>query len=485
MDYFPAFLSLRDRQCLVVGGGPVAYRKILLLKSAGASLVIVAPDLCDDLLTLVAREDIRVLNRTFRASDVDGMWLVVTATGDAAVDRAAFRAASDAQIFCNSVDDLDHCSYITPAIVDRSPLLVAISSAGAAPVLARKIRARIEAWLPYKTGAIASVARKYREKVASVLGDVSIRRRFWESFFEVSLTKDALGTDIDSAHRRIDSLLQAYADDEAPERRGEAWLVGAGPGNPELLTLAALQALQTADVILYDRLVSKDILALARRDAEKIAVGKAPGRTQNPQSSTNDLLVKHVASGQRVCRLKGGDPFIFGRGGEEADALRQAGLPVRIIPGITAAAGCAASAAIPLTFRGLSQSVAFVTAHGRDSVDQLDWPSLARDKQTLVFYMGVRRFGTLMQNLVLHGRALDTPIAIIEKGTTPDERVIRGTLGQLSILANAHRVVSPSILIIGEVAALGQDASPIAPLSQSVYDAALLNTEKQARRAEL
>jgi uroporphyrin-III C-methyltransferase/precorrin-2 dehydrogenase/sirohydrochlorin ferrochelatase len=252
-------------------------------------------------------------------------------------------------------------------------------------------------------------------------------------------------------------------------QRGEAWLVGAGPGDPGLLTIRALQILQTADVILHDRLVSAEVLGLARRDADRISVGKTPGCVSNSQEEINALLVSLVRSGKRVCRLKGGDPFIFGRGGEEAEALKRAGLQYQVVPGITAAAGCAAYSGIPLTHRDLSQSVAFVTAHGKNSVDQLDWPALARERQTLAFYMAVQHFPDLMNNLIENGRTADTPVAIIEKGTTPQQRVIRGTLGQLTLLAEANKVVAPAMLIVGEVAALGAELHGAMPQKLQNY----------------
>jgi len=451
VDYFPAFLDLKDRACLIVGGGPVALRKARLLNSAGARLTIVAPETCTDLRDFALQNGHTIVQRRYRPSDTKGRWLVISATGDADVEQAVFRDASDAGVFCNSVDDIENCSYITPAIVDRSPVVVAISSGGAAPVLARKLRAEIETLLPAGISALASLARDWRDRVGMRIGDLLGRRRFWESVFDGPAASHALVGERQKAEAIMCELLES----SAAEQKGEAWLVGAGPGDPGLLTIRALQTMQTADVILHDRLVSAEILELARRDADLISVGKTPGCPMNSQQEINDRLVSLVKSGRRVCRLKGGDPFIFGRGGEEAEALDAAGLDYQVVPGITAAAGCAAYAGIPLTHRDLSQSVAFVTAHGRDSIDKLDWVSLARDKQTLAFYMAVKRFPDLMNNLTSNGRSVDTPIAIIEKGTTAAQRVIRGTLGQLTLLAEAHRVAAPAMLIVGEVAALG------------------------------
>ena len=448
MQFFPAFLRLDKRSCLLVGGGKIAVRKARLLLSAGAKLTVVAPELDEAFATL----DVRHVARVFNERDVIGQWLVVSATGNPAVERHVYEAATEAGIFCNAVDDRNACSYITPAIVDRDGLVVAISSGGDAPVLARQVRTRIESLLPAKLGEVVDVAARWRDRVASRFTDLTTRRRFWELFFERDATSDRA-----QAEKSIRAMY-----DGGEDSGGEAWLVGAGPGDPDLLTLRALHCLQAADVIVHDRLVSDEILALARRDADRISVGKKPGCRANLQEDINELLVSLVGEGKRVCRLKGGDPFIFGRGGEEAAALEAAGLRYSVVPGITAAAGCAAAAGIPLTHRDASQSLVLLTAHGQDSVDTLDWPSLARDRQTLAVYMGVRRFPDLMARLIAHGRPADTPVAIIERGTTPQQRIVRGTLGQLTLLAEAHRIESPAMLIIGDVAALGTGTAGLA-----------------------
>lgn len=465
VDYFPAFLDLADRPCLVVGGGDVALRKTRLLTSAGARITIVAPEMNDELIQHAVESGHRLLRRNFRPSDIRNNWLVVSATGRPEIEQAVYRYASDAGVFCNGVDNIANCSYITPAIVDRGPIVVAISSGGSAPVLARKLRAQIELLLPAGLSRLAALASNWRFRVAARLSNLLSRRRFWENVFDGPIGSLAIAGEILAAEERMQQLL----DDSASQQTGEAWLVGAGPGDPGLLTIRALQIMQTADIIVHDRLVSEEVLDLARRDADRISVGKTPGCRANSQDEINALLIKLVRSGKRVCRLKGGDPFIFGRGGEEAEALLKAGLPFQVVPGITAAAGCAAYSGIPLTHRDLSQSVAFVTAHGSDSVDNLDWQALARDRQTLAFYMAVRRFPDLMNNLIDNGRSADTPVAIIEKGTLPDQRVIRGTLGQLTLLAEAHRVAAPAMLIVGEVAALGSQNDRTVPQAAEFY----------------
>ena len=455
MDFFPAFLKLRGRRALLVGGGAVALRKARSLLDAGATLTIVTPETNASVDELVRRHRVRLLRRSFRATDVVGQWLVVSATGVPGVEREVARACDAAGIFCNAVDDVANCSFLTPAVIDRNPVVVAVSSGGAAPVLARRIRSKIEALLPAGVGPLAALAARFRTRAAARLDTFVAKLRFWERVFDGRIADEVYAGRLEAAETMLEHLLAESGRATADVQTGFAWLTGAGPGDPDLVTLKALQAMQSADVIMHDRLVSREVLALARRDAELIPVGKIAGRTLNRQEDTTALLVRLVAAGKRVCRLKGGDPFIFGRGGEEAEALSRAGLPYAVIPGITAAAGCAASAGIPLTHRDSAQSLVLLTAHGKDSVDTLDWASLARDRQTLAVYMGVRRFPELMQNLTDHGRSADTPIAIIERGTTSAERVIRGTLGQLPLLAEAHGVESPAILLIGDVAGRG------------------------------
>jgi len=453
VDYFPAFLKLADRPCLLVGGGDIATRKADMLLAANARLTVVAPVLT--LRLAQYRDSGRIIHRAghFVPDDINGHWLVVNASGDSQVSRQVFDAANDAGVFCNSVDDTVRCSYVSPAIIDRSPVVVAVASGGSAPLLARKIRVQIETILPARLGKLATLATAWRDRVKDRIEDILGRRRFWEQVFEGAVSDDVFAGRMQSANRKIASLLESAARRKRPE--GEAWLVGAGPGDAGLLTIRALQLMQAADIVVHDRLVSEEVLALARRDAEMISVGKMPGCKSNTQEEINDLLVRLVRSGKRVCRLKGGDPFIFGRGGEEIEALAAAGLRYQVVPGITAAAGCAAYAGIPLTHRDMAQSVVLLTAHGRNSVDRLDWPSLARDRQTLAMYMAVRRMGEIQSKLIEYGRSPDTPIAIIENGTSDKQRVIHGRLADLLNLAGQHEVVAPALLIVGEVAEFG------------------------------
>ncbi len=453
MDYFPAFLNLKDKSCLLVGGGSVASRKADLLLAAGARLTVVAPELGPKLKQYADSGQITHRVGRFTPKDVNGHWLVVNASGDTQVSNEVFDAANDAGVFCNSVDDKSRCSYVSPAIIDRSPVVVAVSSGGTAPLLARKIRAQIETILPARLGQLAALASEWRDRVRNRIDNLLGRRRFWEQVFDGAVSDDALAGRMQSARRNIATLLDTAT--RPGKQEGEAWLVGAGPGDPGLLTLRALQLMQRADVVVHDRLVSREVLALVRRDAEMISVGKTPGCKSSSQEEINELLIRLVRDGKRVCRLKGGDPFIFGRGGEEIEALAKAGLRYQVVPGITAAAGCAAYSGIPLTHRDLAQSVVFLTAHGKDSVDRLDWPSLARERQTLAIYMAVHRFPDIRSKLIEYGRSPDTPIAIIENGTSDNQRVIHGSLENLIDLAKQHEIVAPALLVIGEVAAFG------------------------------
>ncbi|MEO0366614.1 MAG: siroheme synthase CysG [Pseudomonadota bacterium] len=457
MEYFPLFAEVKNRLVVVIGGGEVASRKITLLKRAGARILVIAPTLHHQVQEWLDRGDIEHLNKTFIESDLDEAWLVIAATGDPRVNEQVAAAAESRRVWCNVVDAPKHCSFITPAIVDRSPLMIAISSAGAAPVLARMWRERLERQLHPQLGKLALLARHWRGRVKQALKSLSARRRFWEAMFDSPAVTAIERGQQQQATRETGALLRQHRNDERVRRTGEAWLVGAGPGDPGLLTIRAQALLQRADIVLHDRLVSAEVLELARRDAELIDVGKpipGTGNANRVQSDTNQLLVDLVAAGHRVCRLKGGDPFIFGRGGEEVQALVDAGLPFQVVPGITAAAACGAYAGIPLTHRDYAQSVALVTAHGKRNVDQLDWASLARDRQTLAFYMGVSRYGQVSARLIAHGRAASTPVAIVERGSLPTQRVIVTTLGDLPTRTHAAGIQAPAILYVGEVAQL-------------------------------
>lgn len=448
MDYLPIFCRLDNKPVLLVGGGEVAERKARLLLDAGAHLTVVAPELDPELAELAANGSIEWLAGEFAPSHLTGKWLVVAATDRREVNALVYQSANQARIFANVVDDPKRSSFIMPSIIDRSPLMVAISSGGKAPVLARLLREKLEAMLPQHLGAVATFAGSLRDRVKARFATMGERRRFWERLLGADRLGQALARgDSASAHQLADTLFA-----EESKAHGEVVLVGAGPGDPGLLTLHALRQMQQADVVVYDRLVSDEVMALVRRDAKRIFVGKQAGNHCVPQEGINQLLLDEAKKGQRVVRLKGGDPFIFGRGGEELETLVGTGIGFQVVPGITAASGCAAYAGIPLTHRDHAQSVRFVTAHGKGGAQDLDWPLLAKDRQTLVFYMGLSSCGVIREQLLAHGKGGDTPVALIERGTQPSQRVIRGTLDQLPELAVG--VESPALIMVGSVVTL-------------------------------
>ncbi|MCB1555521.1 MAG: uroporphyrinogen-III C-methyltransferase [Xanthomonadales bacterium] len=448
---FPLFADLRGRRVLVVGGGAVAERKIEPLIRAGARIDVVSRDIGSRLAQWAAVGHVRWLAHAYEDDHLDGAWLVVVATGDPLLQRRVAAAAESRQVFANVVDASELCSVQMPAVVDRAPLQVAVSSGGAAPVLARQVRAQIDQLLDDHLGALAGLLHRHRKRIRRRLPELGARRRFLESMREGDVGRAVAAGDVVGAQQL---LHQALAGAPA-QRSGLVSLVGAGPGDPGLLTLKAQRRMQQADVILHDRLVPAAVLALARRDALLIETGKQSGQHHTSQARIHELMREHAQAGRRVVRLKGGDPFIFGRGGEELEFLRDAGIAFEVVPGVTAALACAAHAGIPLTHRDHAQSVRFVTAHCRDSIDGLDWPSLAREKQTLAVYMGVQGIDGLVDRLLAHGRDADTPAAIIENGSRPEQRVVHATLQTLPAAADAFKVASPALLIIGEVAALG------------------------------
>lgn len=441
-SYFPVFLRLCDQPVLLVGGGEVAARKLRLLLRAGAAVQIVACERNDEVQSAIDSGAAQYLAAEFSGALVNRQRLVVAATDDAALNLAVAAAAQRANIPVNVVDDVELSSFITPAIIDRQPMLVAISSGGAAPVLARRLRERIETMLPAGYGRLAAFMHRQRARVKAY-EDVS-PRRIWERFIDGAGAEAALRGDAAVADQKLDELLAGISP------RGEVYLVGAGPGDPDLLTFRALRLMQQCDVVLYDRLVSADIMELVRRDAERLYVGKARSAHAVPQDEINAELVRHAKAGKRVLRLKGGDPFIFGRGGEEIETLMENGIAFQVVPGITAASGCAAYAGIPLTHRDYAQSCVFVTGHARkDGELELHWDQLARRGQTVVFYMGLQALAQICTALHEHGLPSDWPAAIIESGTSPQQRVLTGTLATLP--QRVADVKGPSLLIVGEV----------------------------------
>jgi len=452
MNLFPLFVDLARRPVLVVGGGEVAARKVAALLAAGADVTVGAPALTPQLARLAADRRIHHLDGPYAERWLDGSWLVVAATADRATNEAVASDAAHRRLFANVVDDAGLSTFHVPAIVDRSPVIVAISSGGSAPMLARRLRERLETLLDPDLGALATLLERFRTRIRTRLPAPAARRHWYDALFDSPLMAFLRARQPALAEAALEASLHAPT---APAE-GRVALVGAGPGDPGLLTLKALRALNQADVILHDRLVSAEVLALARRDAEFIEVGKRGGGHSTSQDAIHQLMLEQARAGRRVVRLKGGDPFVFGRGGEELEFLRSHGVPYEVVPGITAALACAAYAGVPLTHRDHAQSVRFVTAHCRDSFDALDWRALAQERQTLAIYMGVAGLERLRARLLAHGRAATTPFALVENGSRATQRVVTGTLGQLPQTANAHKVGSPALLILGEVAALAE-----------------------------
>ena len=450
MDYFPLFAQLRQQPCLVVGGGEIAARKIRALRRAGAIVTVNAPKLIDELEALAASGAITAQRREFDVSLIPNSLLVIAATDDHSVNQAVATAARSHWRLCNVVDDGQSSSFIMPSVVDRSPIIVAVSSGGTAPMLARVLRQQLDDWLPQRLGALAEWVARWRDRVNARFSGHNARVGFWQELLDGPAASQLLEGRAAVADQTIARRLEGAAE-AGP---GEAWIVGAGPGDPGLLTRRAAQLLQRADVILHDALVPEAILDLARRDAEFVCVGKRGGQPSASQEDINSELVRRVRSGQRVCRLKGGDPFVFGRGGEELQALAGAGLPYQVVPGITAANGCAAYAGIPLTHRELATGVSLVTGHRADGAEDPDWAALAGAGQTLVIYMGGRRLAHICNTLISAGRSAATPAALVENGTTAMQRIIGGTLASLPGRAAAASAGLPSLLIVGEVAAL-------------------------------
>lgn len=450
MDYLPLFHKLDGRPVLVIGGGDIALRKSVLLAEAGALITLVAPEIEPEVRAFVEARGGSCRVERYAADHLAGHCLVIAATDD---DEVNERVSHDAQALglpVNAVDAPKLCTVIFPAIVDRSPLVIAISSGGDAPVLARLVRAKLESWIPAAYGQLAQLAQRFRARVKTRFADLQARRIFWEEVFQGEVAEKVFSGQPQAAEQ----LLEAKLTSETATFRGEVYLVGAGPGDPDLLTFRALRLMQQADVVLYDRLVAPTILDMCRRDADRIYVGKRRAEHAVPQDDLNRLLVKLAREGKRVLRLKGGDPFIFGRGGEEIEELAAEGIPFQVVPGITAASGCAAYAGIPLTHRDHAQSVRFVTGHLKDGSADLPWTDLVAPGQTLVFYMGLVGLPTICEQLIAHGKDPATPAALVQQGTTLNQRVFTGTLQDLPQLVAEHEVHAPTLVIVGEVVAL-------------------------------
>jgi len=447
VDHLPIFCQLRGRACLLVGGGDVAERKARLLLEAGALVTVNALEFTPQFQAWAQQGMLTLEQGPFSPSLLDISWLAIAATDDDAVNQQVSDAAESRRIFCNVVDAPKQASFIMPSIIDRSPLMVAVSSGGTSPVLARLLREKLEAILPLHLGKIAGYAGTLRGRVKAKFATMGERRRFWEKFF----TNDRLAQYLANEDQKaIDQETESLFN-QSLDHRGEVVLVGAGPGDAGLLTLKGLQQIQQADVVVYDRLVSDDIMNLVRRDADRVFVGKRAGFHCVPQEEINQILLREAQKGKRVVRLKGGDPFIFGRGGEELETLCDGGIPFSVVPGITAASGCSAYSGIPLTHRDYAQSVRLVTGHLKTG-GELDWHNLAAEKQTLVFYMGLNQAAAIQENLIKHGMPADMSVALVENGTSVKQRVVNGELSQLGELAT--RVESPALIVVGRVVAL-------------------------------
>ena len=451
MNYLPIFLDLRDRHCLVVGGSETAARKAELLLRAGAHVEVAAPTLHEGFARLPHADHLQRVADAFTPELLAGKDLVIVVEDDVSRAKVVADAARARNIPVNVADKPALCSFILPSIIDRSPIMVAVSSGGESPVLARMLRARLETLIPAAYGRLSALASRYKDRVRAAIKPEQ-RRAFWEKVFLSPVAEMVFsGRDVE-AESQLDAMIRDGAEHDI--RRGEVYLVGAGPGNPDLLTFRALRLMQQADVIVHDRLVSQPILDMCRRDADRIYVGKERDDHAVPQEEINLLLVRLAKEGKRVLRLKGGDPFIFGRGGEEIETLAEHSVPFQVVPGITAAAGVASYAGIPLTHRDYAQSVAFVTGHLKENTFNMNWEGIARKDQTIVIYMGLKGLPLLCEALIKHGLTPDTPAAIVQHGTPPTQRVITGDLTTLPALAEEAGLKAPTLIIVGNVVKL-------------------------------
>jgi len=460
VEQLPVFLNLRGWPCLVVGAGQVGAGKAEVLAAAGGRVRIVAPEVCASAAALAEGGLVELRRGRFEESDLDGRHLVVAATDDRDLNRGIVARAEARGVLANSASDARSGHFSMPAIVDRSPVLAAVSTGGASPSLARYVRARLETLIPRSFGRLAELARTARPEVNARLPRISDRRAFWDRVFEGPIAEMAFAGRFDEARAALAAALEATVEaardggDGATAPTGEVYLVGAGPGDPDLLTFRAMRLMQQADVVVYDRLVSPGVLELVRRDAEKIYAGKRRSEHALAQPDINRLLVRLAREGRRVLRLKGGDPFIFGRGGEEIATLADERIPFQVVPGVTAAAGCAAYAGIPLTHRDHAHACTFVTGNLKDGHVALDWPAVARPGQTIVIYMGLVGLREICAGLVEHGLDPATPAALVEQGTTERQRVIEGTLDTLADRVDGAGVKPPTLVIVGDVVRL-------------------------------
>ncbi|WP_100643761.1 siroheme synthase CysG [Alteromonas facilis] len=465
MRYFPVFVDSQHSRVLIVGGGEVAARKLELILKTEASITLVSPWCCKTVLELCQKHEVELIEREFVDADIQHKNLIFVATDNPAVNQHVHDLASAQDILVNVVDNTPLCKFITPSIVDRSPIIIAMSSGGVAPVLLRYLRQKLESVIPHSIAALGDFSERFRDKVKQALGSVTQRRYFWEDVLDGDIAEDVNQGRLQSAEQKLEDLLRHYQ--QQSTGKGQVYLVGAGPGDPDLLTFRALRLMQKADVVVYDRLVSPQILELVRRDAEKIYVGKEKSRHTLPQQDINSLLIDEALKGNRVVRLKGGDPFIFGRGGEEIESLLAHDISFEVVPGITAATGAASYAGIPLTHRDYAQSVVFATGHLKDDSIDLNWAALAHKNQTIVFYMGLTGLPIIVRELIANGLGEDTPIALVESATLPQQKVVTGTLSSIEKCAEQVDIKPPTLIIVGGVVKLQGQLNWYQPCAES------------------
>ena len=452
MSYLPLFIETTGKKCLIVGGGKVASRKLIPILKAKMKVTLISPEVIEEIeLNFQKNKNLKIIKRKFEPEDIEGQFLIIAATNEKTTNQKIAKLSKDNNILVNMAEDSLSGNTLIPSVVDRDPIKIAVSSGAASPILTRLVKTKLETVIPYSFSKLADIMMEYRDVVKKNFLKISDRRKFWEVFLDGPVSEMVLSGHIDKAKKALDESLK---ENKFLEKTGEVYLVGAGPGDPELLSFKALRLMQKADIVIYDRLVSRPIMNLIRQDAEKIYVGKQRADHAMPQENINQLLARLALEGKKVLRLKGGDPFIFGRGGEEIESLIKDDIPFQIVPGITAASGCASYAGIPLTHRDYSQACIFVTGHLRDGTVNLNWEMLAHEKQTLIFYMGMHGSKIICEELIKHGLSDETPAALIVKGTTEDQEVIIGNLKNMPEIIMERKIVPPTLLIIGDVVKL-------------------------------
>ena len=452
MSYLPLFIDVTGEKCLVVGGGKVASRKLIPILSTNMIVTLISPDIIDEIHQASnEHKNLKIIKRKFNNEDIEDQFLIVAATNDTKINKEIAKISKEKNILINMAEDSISGNTLIPSVVDRDPIKIAVSSGAASPILTRLVKTKLETVIPYSFSKLAEFMMEYRSAVKKTFSKISERRNFWEIFLDGPISEMVLSGHVDKAKKALEKSLEEKV---MLEKTGEVYLVGAGPGDPELLSFKALRLMQKADIVIYDRLVSRPIMNLIRQDAEKIYVGKQRADHTMPQENINQLLARLALEGKKVLRLKGGDPFIFGRGGEEIESLIKDDIPFQIVPGITAASGCASYAGIPLTHRDYSQACIFVTGHLRDGTVNLNWKMLAHEKQTLIFYMGMHGSKIICEELVKHGLKKQTPAALIVKGTTEEQEVIIGDLESMPEIILKNKIIPPTLLIIGDVVKL-------------------------------